>query len=156
MPTALILVAALALIAAAPATAAEYYKSAGGMVIYMGVLPAAMVRGHPPEHPESALHGGTPAWGEQYHVVVALFDRATGTRIHDVAIKATVFDTRQPGKRLPGPHKELESMLVAGAGSYGNYFNMPAPAPYRIELEIRRPDSTTPANTSFEFSHPHR
>lgn len=150
---ALIVVAFLAIAAAVPAAAAEYYQSAGGMAIYVGVLPAAMVQGHASEHPETTIHGGTPAWGEQYHLIVALFDRVSGKRIHDAKVKATLFDTRQPGKRLAGPHKELEPMLVGSAATYGNYFNMPAPASYRIELEVLRPGKSQIAKASFEYRH---
>ncbi|MBI3041739.1 MAG: hypothetical protein HYY78_02815 [Betaproteobacteria bacterium] len=150
---ALIVVALLAIPAAVPAAAADYYRSVGGIAIYIRVLPAAMVQAHAPEHPEATMHGGTPAWGEQYHVAIALFDRLSGKRIRDARIKATAFDMRRPGNRLPGPHNELQPMLTAGEASYGNYLNTPAPAPFRVELEIRRPGESRVARASVEYQH---
>src|SRR3990172_13106740 len=99
------------------------------------------------------MHGDVPAWGEQFHLIVTLFDQGSGKRVHDAAIKATVFDARRPGKRLGGPQKRLEPMLVAGAAAYGNYFNMPGPAPYRIELEIRRQGAAETIKLPIEYRH---
>jgi len=126
---------------------------AGGMEVFYGLIPAEIVLGHLDQHSERSMHGGVPAWGEQFHLIVTLFDQGSGKRIHDAAIKATVFDTRRPGKRLGGPQKRLEPMLFAGAASYGNYFNMPGPAPYRIELEIRRQGATETVKMPIEYRH---
>lgn len=143
------------LFAAAAAAAAEFdnRQVAQGVAIYLGILPAKIALDQPPMASGGEPHQGTPEWGAQYHVVVALFDDGSGTRITDAEVRATVFDARRPGKRLSGPQKQLEPMLVAGRTSYGNYFNMPAPAPYRIELEIRRPGKSEIAKASFEYRH---
>jgi hypothetical protein len=98
------------------------------------------------------MHGGIPAWGEQYHMIVSLFDSASRERIRDAEIKATVFDTRGSGK-LVGQQKRLQPMLFAGAASYGNYFNLPGPAPYRIELGIRRPGTAQAIRVPIEYRH---
>jgi hypothetical protein len=126
---------------------------AAGMEIFYGLIPAEIVLGHPGNHPERTMHGDVPAWGEQFHLIVTLFDQGSGKRIHDAEIKATVFDVRLPGKRLGGPRKPLEPMLFAGAASYGNYFNMPGPAPYRIELEIRRQGAPETVKLPIEYRH---
>lgn len=42
--------------------------------MYLGVLPAAMVRGHE-THPEARMHGGVPTARHAYHVVAALLER---------------------------------------------------------------------------------
>lgn len=145
----------IGLFAAAAAAAAEFdnRQVAQGVAIYLGILPAKIARDQPPMASGGKPHQGTPEWGEQYHVVVALFDDGSGRRITDAEVRATVFNARQPGNRLSGPQKQLEPMLVAGRTSYGNYFNMPAPAPYRIELEIRRPGKSEIAKASFEYRH---
>ena len=150
---ALIAMAVVAIATAMPATATDYFHAAGGMALYVGVVPAAMVRGHAPEQPETAIHGGAPTWGEQYHLMVALFERASGKRIDDAKVKATLFNASKPENRLPGPHKELETMLVGSAATYGNFFNMPAPVPYRIELEVLRPGKAEVTKASFEYRH---
>ena len=126
---------------------------ADGIEIFHGVIPAEIILGHPEGHSERKMHGGSPAWGEQYHLVVTLFDSASKERIHDAEVKATVFDTRLPGKRLAGQQKRLEPMLFADAVSYGNYFNMPGPAPYRIELEIRRRGAAKTVKFPIEYRH---
>jgi hypothetical protein len=143
------------LFAAAASAAAEFdnRQVAQGGAIYLGVLPATVARDQPPMVSGGEPHQGTPEWGAQYHVVVALFDDGSGRRITDADVRATVFDARRPGNRLSGPQKQLEPMLVAGRASYGNYFNMPAPAPYRIELEIRRPGKSEITKASFEYRH---
>lgn len=126
---------------------------AGGMEIYYGVIPAEIILGHPGDHDERKMHGGTPAWGEQHHLIITLFDGSSKERIHDAEAKATVFNTRLPGKRLGGPQKQLQPMVFAGAASYGNYFNMPGPAPYRIELEIRRQGRAETVKVAIEYRH---
>jgi hypothetical protein len=140
------------IVSASPAVAADYYKTAGNIAVYLGVLPAEMVLGHTPEHPEGKMHGGVPSAKRQHHVVVALFDTtANSRRIDSAAVTARVTEVG-----LGSAEKKLELMTIDKAASYGNYFSMGSPGPYRIEIEIRRSDSTTPAKTSFEFSHPRR
>ena len=126
---------------------------ADGIEIFHGVIPAEIILGHPAGDSERKMHGSTPAWGEQYHLIVTLFDSASKERIQDAEIKATVFETRRPGKRLAGQQKRLEPMLFAGAASYGNYFNLPGPAPYRIELEIRRRGAVKTVKVPLEYRH---
>ena len=123
-----------------------------GMEIFFGLIPAEIMLGHPAEHAERSMHGSVPVWGEQYHLIVSLFDQASGKRIHDAEIEARVFDMRGSGK-LAGQRKRLEPMLFASTASYGNYFNMPAPAPYRIELEIRRAGARESVKIPIEYRH---
>jgi len=105
-----------------------------GVAVYFGLFPAELVRGHPREHPESGMHGGAPV-GES-HVLVALFDAKTGRRIEGAAVTATVTGP----KRLK-LSKTLEPMIVAGALTYGNYFYLTGPGPYRIAVRARLPDA---------------
>jgi len=140
---------------AAGAAAAEFdnRQVVQGVAIYLGILPARIARDQLPTASGGEPHQGAPEWGEHYHVVVALFDSASGRRITDAEVRATVFDARLPGKRLSGPQKQLERMLVAGRESYGNYFNMPAPAPYRVELGVRRQGTPEVIKASFDYGH---
>lgn len=131
------------------ADAADYYKSVGGYAIYIGILPAQIVQGHSREHPESKMHGSAPAGRHQYHVVVAVFDASSGARLADAIVRAKVGE---PG--LAPVEKPLEPMPIAGAMSYGNYFAMPAPGPYRIDVRVVGRGSGTPVDASFTHSHP--
>lgn len=119
---------------AVPAGDTAYRRVAGGMVVYFGILPAELVRGHLPGHPESGMHGGVPV-GEN-HLTIALFDDKTGARITRARISATITgpDSFKVSKRL-------EPMTIAGSATYGNYFSMLGPGPYRIVLHIQTPDA---------------
>ena len=124
---------------------------AGGLEIFYGLIPAEIVLGHPANHSERSMHGGVPAWGEQFHLLVTLFEQRSRRRIQDAEIEVTVFHTGRSGKRLPGTHKRLEPMLFASAASYGNYFNLPSPGSYRIELEIRRQGAGQTVRVPIEY-----
>ena len=127
-----LLLAGLLLAVSATVAAGGYRQVVSGVAVYFGLMPAELVRGHPPGHPESGMHGGVPV-GEN-HLTVALFDDKTGKRIADARVTATI--TGPDRFKL---EKKLEPMLIAGTASYGNYFNMPGPGPYRIALRIRTP-----------------
>lgn len=145
-------VAAIAMIASATAVvAADYYKTAGSLAVYLGVLPAEMVQGHSPEHPAGRMHGGVPSARRQHHVVVAVFDAKDGARIGDAAVKARVT-----GVGAAPVEKKLAPMTLDKTISYGNYFPLGGPGRYRIEIEILRPGSSGPVKTHFEYSHPQR
>lgn len=125
----------------------QLHKSANGVDIYLGVLPAEIVRGHPKEHPESRMHGGVPA-GTRYHIIVALFDSKTGKRINDARISAKVVGTAAVEITKP-----LEPMSIAGARSFGNYFKMLGQIPqHLITLEITRPGMKGTIRTTFEWA----
>ena len=149
----LIVMPVVAMATAMPAAAADYLHAAGDMALYVDVVPAAMARRHAPQQPETMIHGGAPTWGDQYHLMVALFDRESGKRIDDAKVKATLFNASKPGNRLPGSHKELKPMPVGSEAAYGNYFNMPASFPHRIELEVLRPGKAEITKASFEYRH---
>ena len=97
------------------------------------------------------MHGGVPSARRQHHVVVAIFDAKDGTRITDAEVQASVGE---PG--LSVTKRKLEPMLIDKTISYGNYFSMGSPGPYRIEVEIRRPSTATAVKAVFEYSHPRR
>lgn len=124
--------AALLWFAAMAAGAADYRQIVGGVAIYFGMLPAELVRGHPAAHVESRMHGGVPA-GES-HLTIALFDDKSGTRITDAQVVATIT-----GPDHFKTEKALEPMVIAGAATFGNYFYLTGPGPYRIALRIRSP-----------------
>jgi hypothetical protein len=130
------------------AAADDYYKSAGGLGVYLGVLPAAMIQGHPTGHPEEAMHGGAPSGRHSYHILVAVFDAATGARIEDAVVETHVAE---PG--LAGVTRQLEPMLIADTVTYGNYFELSGEGPYRIDLWITRPGLATPVSVEFTYEH---
>ncbi|MBI2717668.1 MAG: hypothetical protein HY245_01310 [Rhizobiales bacterium] len=124
------------------------YKIVDGIALYYAVIPAEMVRGHPKEHPEGAMHGGVPSGKHFHHVMVAVFVAKTLDRITDAEVKATVSEIG-----LSGETKTLEPFTIAGALTYGNYFEMPSKTIYRIKVEVRRPGSPETIETEFEYTH---
>lgn len=142
-----VLLAAVTGFTASGASAAEssYSRVADGVAVYFGIVPAELVRGHPPEHPEGQMHGGVPV-GEN-HVMVALFDDKTGKRITRAEVTATITG---PGSF--NAKKKLEPMIIAGAATFGNYFSMLGPGPYRIEVRIRLPGAARELRTTFTWA----
>ena len=110
------------------------YKIAGGLAVYLGIVPAAIVNGHPPGHAERTMHGGVPSGNREYHLVAAVFDAATSTRISDTQVTAQIS-----GLGLAGIRKALEPMEIAQTITYGGFFNLPGRDIYTVKLEIQRP-----------------
>ncbi len=138
--TACLMVLATASIAA---VADQTSKVVDGVTVDIGIIPAAIVRGHPKEHPELEMHGGALRAQGQYHVMVALFDAKTGERINDAKVQAVVDGVAQP----------LEPMPIANIITYGNYFYMTGKGPWRIDVVIRRPNATRTIGVRFDHRH---
>lgn len=122
-------------IAASPASGDDLGRSviAGGIAVYLGIMPAEMSRAHAERYPR---HQATeiPAGKNVYHVMLAIFDHATGARVTDADVVATVAPLG-----LAGARKRLDATTVAGAVTYCNYFAMSAGENYVIRARIRRP-----------------
>jgi hypothetical protein len=141
-----LLAAILAAGASSAVHGADYAESVGGYAIYVGILPAQVVQGHARAHPEGKMHGGAPAGRHQYHLVVAVFEEASGARVDDAQVTAKVGELG-----LASVEKRLEPMPIAGAMTYGNYFPMSPPGPFRIDVRVARAGKTVDAS----FTHPH-
>ncbi len=124
------------------------YKVVDGTAIYFAVLPAEIIRGHPKGHPEATMHGGIPSGKHVHHVMVALFEAKSFDHITDAEVGATVSEIGLAGKT-----RNLEPFTVAGALTYGNYFEMPSQTIYRIRVEVRRPGSPETIEATFEYTH---
>ena len=124
------------------------YKIADGLAVYLGVIPAEMITGHPKGHAEAVMHGGVPSGRHVHHVMVAVFDSATAQRITDAAVTANAA-----GLGLAGTEKTLESMTIADAVTYGAYFDLPGRDRYRIRIEITRPGTARTVTVEFEYDH---
>lgn len=121
-------------------------KMVDGVAIQYGILSAAAVaRAHPPNHAEGRMHGGPPSGRDDYHLDIALFEVATGKRISDAQVSATVSELG-----LAGKWKKLEPEHLADAVSFGNYFTMRGDGPFRIVVEARLPGSAKPVVVQFD------
>lgn len=133
-------VAALVWAVTASAGHQAQHLKIGGMEIYYGMLPVELVQGHPTDH------GGKPAGKSSVHLVVALFDSTTGRRISDAEVGVRIHELG-----LGDQSKKLDPMRIADTVTYGQYFRMAGPGPYRVSLSIRRPGMATPIEAKFEI-----
>jgi hypothetical protein len=124
------------------------YKIAGGLAVYLGIVSAEVIEGHPRGHPEAEMHGSVPSGRHVHHVMVAVFDDASGRRITDAVVTASVA-----GVGLAGTKQTLEPMTIADALTYGAYFALPGRDRYRIRIEITRPGAAGPVRVEFEYDH---
>jgi hypothetical protein len=134
---------ALAASIAAPVHA-ENSQTVNGHTVYLGIVPAEFVKGHEPAHPEREMHGGAPYRRGQYHVMIVIFETATGKRVTDARLVARVSELG-----LAPMQKKLEPMEISGAMSFGNYFAMGGAGPYRIKLAIELPAAKRKLDTEF-------
>lgn len=129
-------------------TASEYTRTVltvGGLTVYLGVMPAEVLQGHP------VMHGGTPRGAHQYHFVAAIFDAASGARVTDAAVTGKIS-----GLGLSGVEKAFEPMTFGNAITFGGFFDLPGADLYAIRLMIRRPGSPEPLAFDFKYDHRYR
>jgi len=123
-------------------TAEDYTRTAGGLTIYLGVMPAEIIKGLP------AMHGGVPAGPHEYHVIVAIFEAGSGARVSDATVTAKVS-----GVGLSGLERTLEPMSIADTITYGGFFSLPGRDLYTIELAIRRSSTQQPVVVALKYDH---
>lgn len=121
-------------------------KTTDGLIIYFGVMPAAIIKGLPAHAAEPPMHGSAASGAHEYHMVVAVFDAATNARISDAIVIA-----KASGLGLSGPEQTLEAMKIADTVTYGTFFDLP-PDLYTISLSIQRPKSQ-PVTVNFTYDH---
>jgi len=138
------IVSPLALAADVP----DSFQVVDGVAIYLGVSPAEILQGYTKEQPETRMHKGIPSKAHRDHVIVALFDDATGQRIENAKVEGNVMELG-----LGSEQKELEPMTIAGTVTYGNYFHMPGNDTYHIKLWIRLPDGSDTIEARFTHTH---
>lgn len=125
------------------------YKRIGDLAVYLGVIPAAMLRGHDSQHPEAQMHGAPPRGVHAYHIVIAIFDAETGRRIEDAQVTAIVSGLGHVGRTSI----RLEPMVIARTVTYGNFVELSGVDRYTIVVEIRRPGHPTPQRVDFTYEH---
>ena len=116
--------------------------------VYVGLMPAALSSTRVGLDQASGSHRTDARQADSHHVVVALFDRATGQRVTDATVSA---HHTPPGGR--GTTKRLEPMPFGDTLTYGNTFSIAAGAGHRIEIEIRRDGSIDHAAFRYDNLH---
>jgi hypothetical protein len=132
---------------AAQADERGQYKVVDGVAVYYGLVPATIVKGHPPTHPEPSMHGGLPS-GHEFHLVIALFDAATSARIEDAKVTARIAPLGGAGAS-----RALEPMQIAGTITYGAFFPLPLGDRYVISVTVERPGASHAISVDFSYDH---
>jgi hypothetical protein len=120
----------------------EYELSADGLTAYLGVMPAAIVKGY------QTMHGGTSDGPHEYHIVAAISDTASATRVSNATVTAKVS-----GLGLLGHETKLEPMKIADTTTYGAFVYLPGVYIYTIRLTIQRPGSQQAVVLDFSYDH---
>jgi hypothetical protein len=136
----------LGFVSLGPASAEENenYKVAQGLGVYLGILPAGMVKG-----PKAIMHGGAPRGQHEYHIIIAVFDAATSERVENAKVTATVSGLGHVGQNT----LELEPMAIAGTVTYGGFVDLRGNDRYDIAVDISVPGRNAPVRVSFTYEH---
>lgn len=107
-----------------------------GVLAYLGVVPAAIVQGHPRQHPEATMHGGPDDSKRDYHLILALFAEDSGTRIETAEVQVNVMGLGHIG----GTRLTLDPMQIAGTVTWGTFVDLPSRDIYELTFSVTLPD----------------
>lgn len=122
----------------APVAVSPYRRVVDGTDIYLGIVGAEAMSADPRQR-------NVPGGKGYYHVNISLFDSATRLAITDAQVKVTVADP------LSADTKTLDVISANDTVSYGGYFRMSGPNPYRITAQVQRPGAATVIKAEFEY-----
>lgn len=121
----------------------DAFRRAGGLPIYLGVVPAAVIRGHPLEHYGRGLHGSAPQDRHAHHLLVGVLDGAIGERVPAASVTASARGLQHT------PASPMEPMIVGDGIAYGGFTTLPVRAFYRIEIEVVPGEDASPVRVVF-------
>jgi len=145
--------AVLASVSPVPATAGVMNgrQVVDSTIVYLGIVPAALTRNHPGDVEGTLMHGGTRDKSiHNVHVIVALFDRATGARIANSRVLARFLGER--GRKWS---VRLQQMVVNGALTYGAYTSLGTDEEPSVFIDVRRmvAGKSRTVTARFEYEH---
>lgn len=120
-----------------------------GVLAYLGILPASIVQGHPSSHPEAGMHGGSSEARHRYHLVLALFDAASGNRIESAQVSVIVSGLGHVGTTKT----TLDPMLIADTVTWGTFVSLPGQDLYDLTFEVVLPERPGAIVFPFRYSH---
>lgn len=123
---------------------AHTQSQTAGLLFHYGLVPSEMVLSHPQAHEERRMHPGDARKGRS-HLVLAIFDAASGERIANAEVMVHI--TLVGG---PSTTKALEPMDIAKLPSFGAFVPVGAPGIYKIRFEVKRPGIAGAENAEFE------
>lgn len=132
-----------------PALAQSQLERAG-VTMYWGLVPAAVVA---ERHAIDELHGGALKGGGQvHHLVIALYDTASGRRIEDAVVRAQLSETGI----VDAPPKYLLPMKINDQASFGQVFAVAKDGPYRFRVFVKLPQHQSEIEFAVSAWSPHR
>lgn len=95
------------------------------------------------------MHGGVPDGRHQYHLVLALFEADSGTRIEAAQVSVEIMGLGHIGKsRL-----DLEPMTIADTVSWGTFVEFPGRDSYQLSFAVVLPGQAKAIVFPFSYSH---
>jgi hypothetical protein len=104
-----------------------------GYRLYFGIVPSALLRGRNVPHvgSDEDAHGQPRAdYRSEHHLLVAIFEAASGKRIENAGVTARVPIS---GSTVSQP---MEPMRIGDTITFGNVFVLPAGNRYTFEVRI--------------------
>lgn len=120
----------------------------GDLVAYVGIVPAAVARARMAVDATPA-HAPTVAGPDAHHLVVALFDAASGARIEQAGVVAI----HRPPRGM-AVERRLTPMRTGEVVSFGAEFAISRGAGHRFDVEVTRPDRP-PVRFVFRYDNLH-
>ena len=131
------------------AAVTDFENHADGLAIYMGVVPAQLLRGNADASHLATMHGGLPAASGSHHLVIAIYDERTQRQVEGADVAANVTPLG-----LGSTRRKLEPMQIGTSATYGNFFPMAGSGPYTVQVTIHVPGQARNTEVQFNYSHP--
>lgn len=126
------------------AGASAQQKTVGGMIINLGVMPAAQamrVDGHRDRHPEKFPSGSQ-------HILITLDDAKTGSRIGNALVVVEIKDPK--GRAFKKP---LLRTQAAGVPDYSELFEFGWSGKYSVRVSVTPKPGARPVEARFTVGH---
>ena len=131
--------------ATAPARPAGNFKAVGGTEIYLGLLPAEVLRSYPKDSVERTMHGGVPGGAGHYHINVSVVDVASKAPIAGAKVEIKIED-----QGISSETATLQPITFNNIPSYGNYIKLRRKTPYLFTVKVQKPGSAHAIEAKFE------
>ena len=138
---------------AAPAAAGvrQGSQTADDLTVFLGVVPAAITRGHRSEHAGEAGARTSGSSVHDIHVLAAVFSKNSGERIRNASVTARFQGERGRAWTIP-----LRPMTVNGALTYGGFTSMERNMNATVSIIVQRPSRAAHPRVTvarFEYDH---
>lgn len=146
----IIVLAAASFAVSAPAVAGvvDGVRTVDDVTVYLGVVPAGLVRGHKAEL-NAAVHAGLPPSSiHNVHLLAAVFNKDSGVRLRNIRVVA-----RLRGMGRTRWTVQLRPMVVNQALTYGAFTNLGDQQRVMIAIDVIRPDRKNVTTAQFDYVH---